>query len=99
MTPEQKMNALFAAEAAPARDYGFQAEVVARIARRRAWMSILSLVPWLIAATAVLWALRPVISTAADRLDPVLVPVAMTLTLIGGSLVAARRLTRRLGRA
>ncbi|WP_339928541.1 hypothetical protein [uncultured Brevundimonas sp.] len=93
------MNALFAAEAAPARDYGFQAEVVARIARRRAWASILSLVPWLISATVGLWGLQTVIGTAAGQLGPVLVPVAMTLTLIGGSLVAALWLTRRLGRA
>lgn len=99
MTPEQKLTALFAAEAAPARDYSFQADVVARIARRRAWASVLSLVPWLIAATAGLWGLQAVIATAADPLGPVLVPVAMTLTLVGGSLAAARRLTRRLGRA
>tara|TARA_R110000868_G_scaffold104578_11_gene288237 strand:- start:2357 stop:2656 length:300 start_codon:yes stop_codon:yes gene_type:complete len=99
MTPEQKMTALFAAETVPARDYAFQAEVVARIARHRAWASVLSLVPWLIAVTAGLWGLQPVIGAAADQVGPVLVPVAMTLTLVGGSLMAALWLTRRLGRA
>ena len=78
MTPEQKMNALFAAEAAPARDFSFQAEVVTRIARRRAWATILSLVPWLVAATAGLWGLQPVIGAAAEQSGPVLLPVAMT---------------------
>ncbi len=45
MTPEQKMNALFAAEAAPARDVGFEVAVLARIARHRAWASVLALLP------------------------------------------------------
>ena len=99
MTPEQKMNALFAAEAAPARDVGFEVAVLARIARHRAWASVLALLPWLFAATAGLWGLQRTIGAATDQLAVVFVPVAMTLTLIGGSLVAARRLTRRLGRA
>tara|TARA_R110000764_G_scaffold75283_3_gene152068 strand:- start:563 stop:862 length:300 start_codon:yes stop_codon:yes gene_type:complete len=99
MTPEQKLTALFAAEAAPARDYGFQAEVVARIARRRAWASVLSLVPGLIAATALLWGLQSVFGAVLGQLGPVLVPVAMILTLVGVSLGAAFWLTRRLVRA
>lgn len=99
MTPEQKMNALFAAEAVTARDVGFQVEVLARIARRRAWESVLSLLPWLFAVTAGLWGLQRAIGTAVDQLTPVLVPVAMTLTLVGGSLVAARWLALRFVRA
>jgi len=98
MTPEQKMNALFAAEAAPSRDFGFQAAVVARIARHRAWATVLSLVPWLVAATAGLWGLQPLIGAVADQTAPVLAPVAMTLTLVGGSLIAGLWLIRRLGR-
>ncbi|MDI1280165.1 hypothetical protein [Brevundimonas sp.] len=99
MTPEQKMNALFAADAAPARDLGFQADVARRIARQRAWATVVALVPWLIAATAVLWGLQPALAAAADQLAPTLIPVAMTLTLVVGSLAAALWLTRRLGRA
>lgn len=99
MTPEQKLNALFAAEAVPARDLVFQADVAARIARRRAWATVLSLVPWLTALTAGLWGLQPVIGVVADRAGPVLAPVAMILTLVGGSLIAALWLTRRFGRA
>tara|TARA_R110002124_G_scaffold227547_1_gene392775 strand:+ start:3327 stop:3626 length:300 start_codon:yes stop_codon:yes gene_type:complete len=99
MTPEQKMNALFAADAAPARDLGFQADVAQRIARHRASATVVALVPWLIAATAVLWGLQPTLGAAADYLAPTLIPVAMTLTLIAGSLIAALWLTRRLGRA
>ena len=37
MTPEDKLNALFAAERPAAPDYGFQAELARRIAVRRAW--------------------------------------------------------------
>jgi len=99
MTPEQKLNALFAAEAAPDRDLGFQADVVARIARRRAGATILALVPWLIAATAGLWGLQPMIGAVAEQAGPVLAPVAMIATLVAGSLIAALWLTRRLGRA
>lgn len=99
MTPEQKLPALFAAEAAPARDYGFQAEVVARIARRRAWATVLSLVPGLVAATALLWGLQAVFGGVLGQLGPVLVPVAMILTLVGVSLGAAFWLTRWLARA
>ena len=99
MTAEQKLNALFAAEAVPARDLGFQADFVQRIARQRAWATVAALVPWLIAATALLWGVQPVIAAAADQLAPVLAPVAMILTLVAGSLVVAVWLTRRLGRA
>lgn len=99
MTPEQKMNALFAAEAVPARDYGFQAVVAARIARRRAWARVLSMVPVLIAVTAGLWGLQSVIVEAATSLEPMLVPVTMILTLVGGALASALWLARRLHRA
>ena len=56
MTPERKLAALFAAEAPPARDFAFQAAVARRIAARRAWMTVVALLPWTIAATALLWA-------------------------------------------
>ena len=50
MTPEQKLSALFAAEAPPARDYVFQARMAQAIALRRAWMTVAALVPWTVAA-------------------------------------------------
>ena len=99
MTPEQKLNALLAVDAAPARDYVFQAAVAARIARRRAWTSVLSMVPVLIAATAGLWGLQPVIVAAATSLEPALLQVAMTLTLVGASLAAALWVARRFDQA
>ncbi len=59
MTPEQKMAALFAAEAPPARDFAFEARMAQRIAARRFLARILAMVPLTIAAAAILWGLQP----------------------------------------
>lgn len=95
MTPEQKLAALFAAGAAPARDLAFQAAVARRIAARRAWMTVAALVPWTIAATALLWGLRPVVAPLAEGLAAALQPAATVLVtaLVAG--LAARWLSRR----
>lgn len=68
MTPEQKLSALFAAEAPPARDLGFEARMAQAIALRRAWMTVAALVPWAVAAAAVLWALIPIVGPMAESL-------------------------------
>ncbi len=86
MTPDQKLAALFAAEAPPARDYAFQARMAQAIALRRAWMTVAALVPWAVAAVAILWALIPVVGPMSDSLGPALQPpVAM---LAGASVTA-----------
>lgn len=97
MTPEQKLSALFAAEAPPARDYAFQARMAQAIALRRAWMTVGALVPWAVAAIALLWALVPVMGPMRDSLGPALQPAA---AMLGGAAVtafAALWLSHRIG--
>lgn len=98
MTPEQKLAALFAAEAPPARDYAFQAEVAGRIAARRAWMTVLALAPWAVAAVAVLWALAPIVEPLAEALSAALETTAVTLALAAVSALIALWMSRRLQR-
>ena len=66
MTPEDKLNALFAAERPKTPDYLFQAAVAQKMAVRRAWLTVLAMLPWAIAAAAGLWALQPVIEPLRD---------------------------------
>lgn len=98
MTPEQKLSALFAAEAPPARDYGFEVRMAQAIALRRAWMTVGALVPWVVAAAAALWALAPVIAPMTDSLGAALQPAAATLAGAAVTAVAALWLSRRFGR-
>jgi hypothetical protein len=79
MTPDAKLNALFAAARPPARDYLFEAAVAERVARRRVWATLAALTPWVLAATAALWGLRPVVGPLADSLGPALEPVGLML--------------------
>ena len=95
MTPEQKLAALFATERPPARDHGFQAAVAQRIVVRRAWMTAAALAPWTIAAAAGLWGLSPVVGPLAEGLAGVIEPSATVLSLTGGTLLAARWMSRR----
>lgn len=76
MTPEQKLAALFAAEAPSRRDYAFEVEVAGRIARRRAWLTVVALLPWLVVSGIVLWALHPLLETVSGELVPVIQPIA-----------------------
>jgi hypothetical protein len=98
MTPEQKLAALFAAEAPPARDHAFQARMAQAIALRRAWMTVAALVPWAVAAVAVLWALIPVVGPMSDSLGTALQPAAAMLAGAAVTAVAALWLSRRFGR-
>lgn len=95
MTPEQKLAALFAAEAPPARDYVFQAAVAKRIALRRAWLTVAALFPWAIAATALLWALGPMLVSMSDGLAAMVQPLALVAVVSVATGVAALRLARR----
>lgn len=94
MTPEQKLQALFAAEALPARDYAFQARIAQRLALRRAWMTVTALVPWVVAAVAILWALIPVVGPLAEDIAA-LIPAAAMLAGVAVSAAAALALARR----
>jgi hypothetical protein len=94
MTPEQKLQALFATEAPPARDYAFQAQVAQRIALRRAWMTVAALVPWGIAGMAILWALIPVVGPLGQDIAA-LIPAAGMLAGVAVSAGAALWLSRR----
>ena len=98
MTPEEKLSALFAAEAPPARDYAFQARMAQAIALRRAWMTVAALVPWAVAAVAVLWALIPVVGPMSDSLGAALQPAATMLAGAAVTAAAALGLSRRFGR-
>ena len=95
MTPEQKLSALFAAEAPPAREYGFQARMAQAIALRRAWMTVAALVPWGVAAVAILWALVPVVGPMSDSLGPALQPAAAMLAGAAVTAGAALWMSRR----
>ena len=95
MTPERKLAALFAAEAPPARDLAFQTAVARRIAARRAWMTVGALVPWTVAATALLWGLSPVVGPLAESLAVAVQPTAMVLATAFAAGIAARWLSRR----
>lgn len=98
MTPEQKLQALFAADAPPARDYAFQARIAQRIALRRAWMTVAALVPWGVAAVAILWALIPVVDPLTEQMAA-LIPAAGMLAGVAVSAVAALALARRFSAA
>lgn len=96
MTPEDKLNALFAAQAAPTRDPVFLAETAARIARRRMWLSVGASVPWAIAGAALLWVIHPTLEPVTEGLSQGLAPAAMALGGAALSLIAGRMVTRRL---
>lgn len=95
MTPESKLAALFGAETPPARDFAFQAAVARRIAARRAWMTVGALVPWTIAATALLWGISPVVAPLGEGLADALQPTAVVLATALGAGMAACWLSRR----
>ena len=59
--------ALWAADEPPERDLVFVLAVMAEVERRRFWVSLASLVPVTVAASAILWAFSPMIRTAADH--------------------------------
>jgi hypothetical protein len=98
MTPEQKLQALFAAEAPPARDYAFQVRVAQRIALRRAWMTVAALIPWGVAAVAILWALIPVVGPLGEDVAALL-PAAAMLAGVAVSAALALAMARRFSAA
>ena len=98
MTPEQKLAALFAADVPPARDYVFQSAVAERVAARRAWLTVVALMPWAIAAAAVLWALAPLMLSLSQGLATVIGPIATLLAVAAIAGFSALWLSRRIAR-
>ena len=77
--PEQLLTQLWALDEPPERDPVFVLGTMERVAQRRFWMGVLALVPIAVAASAVLWALSPVIAAVARATVPdgaMLAPVA-----------------------
>jgi hypothetical protein len=95
--PDSTLSAFFADQTPPRRDLAFEAQVAAGIARRRVVATIAALLPWTIAASALLWVLGPLMGPVVDGLSETLAPAAAILTLtaltIGGSVMAGRRLS------
>ena len=89
---------LACAEAPPARDYAFQVRMAQAVALRRAWMTVAALVPWVVAAVALLWALVPVVGPMTDSLSEALAPAATMLAGAAVTAVAALWLSRRFSR-
>ena len=56
---DARLRALFGADEAPERDLVFTRTAMSAIARRRFWLELVAMIPWLVAASAVLWALGP----------------------------------------
>lgn len=99
MTPDQKLVALLGADRPPARDYAFEVEVARRVAKRRAWLTALALVPWSVIAALMLWALHAALAPVVGGLADAAVPLAMMLTLSGSGVAAALWLSRRFSAA
>lgn len=95
MTPEQKLDALFAADEPPTRDLAFQAVTAERIARRRAWARVGAMVPWTISAAVMLWALAPMLAPAlvamAGVVGATLAPTAAILCCVALLAATLRR--------
>jgi hypothetical protein len=98
LTPDQKLAALFAEQAPPARDPVFCAAVMQRVARRRAWARGGAAAPWAGGAGLTAWALQPVLGPSVATLaESLVLPAAImggTAVLVLSSLMAARRLAR-----
>lgn len=97
MTPEEKLAALFAAEAPPARDLAFEARVAERVAARRALGRSLAAAPMAVAAAAALWGLGQAAPEAFAMLRPEL--LAGWLTAAGAGAAGLIWLSRRLSAA
>jgi uncharacterized membrane protein len=98
MTPDQKLQTLFAEAAPPNRDYAFEAEVARRIARRRAVFSVAAMTPWAIVSACALWGVRPLLPSLGDGLaavNPIAAALVGALALVAGAGAVTRRLEGR----
>lgn len=70
MTADDRLKQALGLEPAPSRpDYVFTARVMQAVARRRFFLGLANLGLWAVAAAMVIWALRPVIASAAPVLE------------------------------
>ncbi len=95
-THDQALAAFFAAQVPPPRDLAFEARVAAGVARRRALATVLALVPWTIAAVAVLWALAPLVAPVVEGLGQTLAPAVALLVLTALTVAGAQAAGRGL---
>lgn len=96
MNADDRLRAAFGGDAPPARDLAFNTAVMAQVARRRLWLSLVLLVPPTLAAIAVLWALGPLMVLVGEGLGQGLAPAAgMTAAILALALFSVRVLARR----
>ena len=96
LTPDRKLAALFAQQAPAGRDPVFCAEVMERVARRRAWARVGAAVPWAFSSGLAAWALQPALGPSVESLGQAM---ALPGAILGGTAVlilAARTMVRRL---
>jgi hypothetical protein len=86
-TPDERLAALFATELPPARDAGFQAEVLEAVARRRFAADMLLLSTVTSMAGAGLWLVWPALAPTLEALGQGLAP-GLTAVIAAGSIVA-----------
>jgi len=99
MTPEAKLEGLFAADAPPVRDYAFEVEVAQKVALRRAWLTAAATAPWAIVGTVLLWALVRSVGPALETTAEALAPTALAGAIAAAGAVAALWLSRRFSAA
>lgn len=87
MTPEARLEALFAAEAPPPRDLMFEAEVARQVAARRAVFRVAALLPLTVAVAVLLWATRPLIAGLTVPPDVIQAATAGGLASIGAMIL------------
>ena len=94
MTPEAKLDLIFAAQRPPARDLAFETTVAQRVAFRRAVATVVAMVPWVVAAMAILWAAQPVLGEMGSAFEDVGTVLAGPLALSLITVLLALLLTR-----
>ncbi|WP_296815640.1 hypothetical protein [Brevundimonas sp.] len=90
MDADERLKRLLADSSVPARDFGFQAAVMERVARRRLLFSLLALLPWAVLSAVLLWLAAPHLGEPAAAPSSVTGVAASVLVLVW----AARRLAR-----
>jgi len=95
MTPDAKLESLFAADAPRARDYAFEAEVARRVALRRAWLTAAATMPWAVVGTVLLWALARSVGPALELAAATLLPTALAVAIATAGSGAVLWLSRR----
>jgi hypothetical protein len=86
---DDRLKALFAADAPPARDPVFTLDVVRRMQRRRLWLELIGRVPWVIAASAILWVTTPWLQAASRPAAALLGMIAPAAGVAVGALLLA----------